>query len=237
MNKVEICFAPELFEYYRDDNAVVVIVDVLRATTSICAAFVNGVNKIIPVATVEEAIALKNNGYIVASEKDGVKRDFADFGNSPHHFTNENVGGKDLVYCTTNGTRTIHKAVGAKGIAIGSFPNLNAVSEWVINQNRDVIILCAGWKGKFNLEDSLFAGALAEKLLENSAYEADSDAVVASLDLWSLAKKDLPEYIKKVSQYTRLHNNGNGDSIAHCLVIDCIDVVPVFENNELKVMN
>ena len=235
MNKIEVCFVPELFDYYRDDNAVVVIVDVLRATTSICAAFVNGVNKIIPVATVEEAIEFKNKGYIIASEKDGVKRDFADFGNSPHHFTNENVGGKDLVYCTTNGTRTIHKAVGAKGIAIGSFLNLNAVSEWVIKQNRDVIILCAGWKGKFNLEDSLFAGALAEKLLENSTYETDSDAVVASLDLWNLAKKDLPEYIKKAAQYTRLHDNGNGDSIGHCLVIDSIDIVPVFENNELKI--
>jgi len=235
MNKVEICFVPELFEYYRNENSIVVIVDVLRATTSICVAFVNGVNKIIPVATAEEAIEFKNKGYIVASEKDGVKRDFADYGNSPHHFTKENVGGKDLVYCTTNGTRTIHKAAGAKGIAIGSFPNLSAISEWVIKQNCDVIILCAGWKGKFNLEDSLFAGALAEKLLENSAYETDSDSVVASLDLWSMAKKDLSEYIKKVAQHTRLNSNGNGDSIEHCLVIDSIDIVPVFESNELRI--
>jgi 2-phosphosulfolactate phosphatase len=234
MHKVEICFVPELYEYYHNENSVVVVVDVLRATTSICAAFVNGVKKIIPVASVEEAKAYKAKGYIVASEKDGVKRDFADFGNSPHHFSSENIGDKELVYCTTNGTRTIHKAVGTKGIAIGAFPNLTAVAEWTIKHNTDILVLCAGWKGCFNLEDSLFAGALAEKILENPDYETISDSVAASLDLWSIAKKDLPEYIKKTAQYTRLNKNGNGDSIEHCLVIDTTDVVPVFENNVLK---
>ncbi len=235
MNKIEICFVPELFDNYNSENSVVVVVDVLRATTSICAAFVNGVNKIIPVATADEAKEYKAKGYIVASEKDGVKRDFADFGNSPHHFTTENIGGKDLVYCTTNGTRTIHKAVGTKGIAIGSFPNLSAVAEWITKQDCNVLILCAGWKGCFNLEDALFAGALAEKLLENVLYESISDSVVAALDLWSLAKKDLPEYIKKTAQYTRLNKNGNGDSIEHCLMIDSTDVVPIFENNYLRI--
>ena len=234
MNKIEICFAPELYENYHNENSVVVIVDVLRATSSICAAFVNGVKRIIPVATIDEAKAYKAKGYLVASEKDGIKREFADFGNSPHHFSKENIGGKELVYNTTNGTRTIHKAVGCKQIAIGSFANLKAISEWVLNHNCDLVVLCSGWKGRFNLEDTLFAGALAELVLQHPNYETICDSTLAAIDLWKIAKEDLPEYIKKVAQYTRLNKNGNGDCIAYCITADSTNIIPVFEDFYLK---
>ncbi|MDL2262811.1 2-phosphosulfolactate phosphatase [Bacteroidales bacterium OttesenSCG-928-I21] len=236
MNKIEVCFVPELFDKYYDKNSVVVVVDVLRATSSICAAFVSGVNKIIPVATAEEAMEYKKKGYIVASEKDGIKRDFADFGNSPHHFSKENIGGKDLVYSTTNGTRTIHQAIGTRGIAIGSFPNLTAVAEWVTKHNCDVVILCAGWKGKFNLEDTLFAGALAELLLQNTDYNTICDSAIASIDLWNVAKENLHEYIKKAAQFTRLNKNGHGDCIEYCITADSTDVVPIFKDDYLELV-
>jgi 2-phosphosulfolactate phosphatase len=230
MNKIQVCFAPELYENYHHKDSVVVVVDVLRATSSICAAFVNGVKRIIPVATIEEALSYKEKGYLVASEKDGIKREFADFGNSPHHFTKENIGNKELVYSTTNGTRTIHKAIGCQQIAIGSFPNLSAIAKWIIEKDCDLVILCAGWKGRFNLEDTLFAGALAEMVLQNNCYETICDSTIASIDLWSLAKNDLPTYIKKAAQYTRLNNNGNGDCIEYCITPDSTDVIPVFED-------
>ncbi len=233
MNKIEVCFTLENFETFRNTNAAVIVVDVLRATSSICAAFVNGVNKIIPVADFSEALKYRANGYLVASEKDGIKRPEADFGNSPHNFSKENICGKDLVYCTTNGTRAIHAAAGCNGIAIGSFPNLTAVTNWAISKNCDVIIMCSGWKGRFNLEDTLFAGAICEQLLNNANYSTICDSAIASVDLWNLAKGNLSEYIKKVAQYTRLNKNGNGDCIEYCISTDTTDVVPVFNGEYL----
>jgi len=108
---VEVCFSPKLFpEILIKENFIVVLVDILRATTTICTAFENGVQAIIPVATIEEAKQLKEQGFLVASEQDGMKLDFADFGNSSFSFTRERVEGKTLVYCTTNGTQALEMA-------------------------------------------------------------------------------------------------------------------------------
>src|SRR5674476_553968 len=119
---VEVCFSPGLFEdILTTGDFVVVLVDILRATTTICAAVGNGVEAIIPVASHEEARRLKSQGFLVASEQDGVQLDFADFGNSAFSFTRDAIGGKTLVYCTTNGTRALEFAKGASSIAIGAF--------------------------------------------------------------------------------------------------------------------
>ena len=147
------------------------LVDILRATTTICTAVGNGVEAIIPVASHEEARQLKAEGYLVASEKDGVQLDFADFGNSAFSFTRDAIGGKTLVYCTTNGTRTLEIAKGASNIVIGAFINISAVTEWLAGQQKDVVILCSGWKNKFCLEDTLFAGALTERLLDTGLFQ------------------------------------------------------------------
>ena len=129
---VEVCFSPALFEdILTTGDFIVVLVDVLRATTTICTAVANGVEAIIPVATHEEARRLKSEGYLVASEKDGVQLDWADFGNSALSFTRDAIGGKTLVYCTTNGTRALHIAGAASSIAIGAFINISALTEWL----------------------------------------------------------------------------------------------------------
>ena len=236
MNKIEVCLTLENYDKFRNPNAVVIVVDVLRATSSICAAFENGVNYIIPVADFSNAIAYKEKGFLVASEKDGIKRPEADFGNSPQNFSAENVKGRNLVYCTTNGTRAIHTANDSRGVAIGSFPNLTAVANWAISKNCDILILCSGWKGKFNIEDTIFAGAVCEIVLKNKNYSTICDSAIASMDLWNIAKQNLPEYIKRVAQYTRLNKNGNGDSIPYCISTDLTDKVPVF-NGEAITLN
>ena len=133
---VEVCFSPKLFpDIVTTGEFVVVLVDVLRATTTIVTAVANGVEAIIPVATHEEARRLKAEGYLVASEKDGVQLDWADFGNSAFSFTRDAIGGKTLVYCTTNGTRALHIAGAASGVAIGAFINISAVTEWLTAQH------------------------------------------------------------------------------------------------------
>ena len=163
---VEVCFSPALFpDILTTGDFIVVLVDVLRATTTICAAVGNGAEAIVPVATHEEARRLKAEGFLVASEKDGVQLDWADFGNSAFSFTPEAIGGRTLVYCTTNGTKALHIAKAASSIVIGAFVNISPLTEWLIEQQKDVVVLCSGWKNKFCLEDSLFAGALTERLL------------------------------------------------------------------------
>jgi len=233
-NRLEVCLSPALYAKHADDENIVVIVDILRATSSICAAIHNGVKSIIPVATVEEAREMKQRGYMVASERDGYVLDFADFGNSPFNFTPEIVAGKEIVYSTTNGTRCIHMASHSKAVVIGSFLNISSLADWLIRQNKPVLIFCASWKDRFSLEDTVFAGALAERLLDSGKFDSICDAVTASLDLWSMAKIDLFGYIQKAAQKGRLASKGLDDCIEYCLTPDQTHVVPAFQENRLR---
>jgi 2-phosphosulfolactate phosphatase len=232
-NRLEVCLSPAIYDKHADDRNVVVIVDILRATSSICAAIHNGVKSIIPVATVEEARAMKQQGYMVASERDGFVLDFADFGNSPFNFTPGIVNGKEIVYSTTNGTRCIHMASHSKAIVIGSFLNISALANWLLTQDAPVLIFCASWKDRFSLEDTVFAGALAERLMNSGKFESICDAVTASVDLWSLAKTDLSGYIQKTAQKGRLASKGLDDCIDYCLTADQTQVIPAFIDDRL----
>jgi 2-phosphosulfolactate phosphatase len=232
---VEVCFSPGLFEdVVTTGDFIVVLVDILRATTTICTAVGNGVEAIIPVATHEEARRLKAKGFLVASEKDGVQVDFADFGNSAFSFTRDAIGGKTLVYCTTNGTRALAIAKGASSIAIGAFINISAVTEWLVAQQQDVVVLCSGWKNKFCLEDTLFAGALTQRLLDTGSFHSECDSAHASMDLWSVAEGDVLAYIKKAAQRHRLKKLGLDDVIPYSFACDQVDVVPVFDGKLIK---
>lgn len=230
---IEVCFTPALYSNFHRSEAIVVVTDVLRATSAICTAFMNGVQKIIPVGTLEEAKEYKHKGYMVAAERDGIVRDFADFGNSPYNFTQEVVQGKTIVYSTTNGTKAIHLARSAHQVIIGSFLNLTATCNWLKQQKRDVVILCAGWKDKFNLEDTVHAGAMVEQLLQDPGFSTICDSSIASLDLWTLARQDLVKYIDKAAQRSRLRRNNLDDVIGYCLTPDVTGVIPVLKDNAL----
>ncbi len=230
LHKVEVCFSPALYSYFENPGAVTVVVDILRASSAICTAFMNGVEKIIPVGTVAEAKAMKERGFTVAAERDGIVKDFADFGNSPFNFTPEKVSGKQIVYSTTNGTQAIRLASSSSEVIVGSFLNLSAVVDHLIGAGRDVLILCAGWKSKFNLEDTLFAGAVVDRLLGRADYVTICDSSLAAQDLWNLARNDLMGYIEKAAQRHRLKKNNLDDVIGYCHTIDLTDVIPVLEN-------
>lgn len=232
---VEVCFSPALFgDIVTEGDFVCVLVDILRATTTICTAVGNGIEAIIPVATHEEARRLKDEGFLVASEKDGMQLDFADFGNSAFSFTRERIGGKTLVYCTTNGTRALDIAKSASSIAIGAFTNISALTAWLVKQDKDVVILCSGWKNKFCLEDTLFAGALTERLLGTGLFDAHCDSAEASLDLWSLAEGDPLAYIEKAAHRHRLKRLELDDVIPYSFECDRAELVPVFDGKAIK---
>lgn len=235
MNKrrLETCFSPALFIPDENHDSIVVIIDVLRASSAICTAFSNGAISIIPVAGVAEAKDYKSRGYLVAAERDGFVLDFADFGNSPFNFTKERVNGKTIVYSTTNGTTIINLASSAYKIVIGSFINIGALTRWLIRQDRDVLLQCAGWKNRFNIEDTVCSGAIAGILIKSNCFTTICDSTIAAMDLWSLASPNLTGYIEKAAQRTRLRDKQLDDCIEFCLTPDFTDKVPVMKDGFL----
>ncbi|MDK2978161.1 MAG: 2-phosphosulfolactate phosphatase [Bacteroidales bacterium] len=233
MKTVEVCFTPELLGKFNLNNKMVVIVDILRATTIITTMFKNGLDKLIPVNNLNEAKKYKEKGFLVAAERNGVKVDFADFNNSPYVFTEENIKGKTLVYSSTNGTNTINSVKNAKQVIIASFLNLSAVAKYIKKENNDVLLLCSGWQGNFCTEDALFSGALSEELLTTRQFTTNCDSAMAAMDLWSVAKKDILAYIKTIYQYQRLTRLGLKSIIDYCFQIDTTQVVVLLKDNYL----
>ncbi len=231
--KIEVCLSPALYKEYENEKAIVVVTDILRASSAIVAAFMNGAKKIIPVGTLEEAKAMKEAGYMVAAERDGIVRDFADFGNSPFNFTPERVKDNDIVYSTTNGTQAIQLASSGKQVLVGAFLNIDAIVKYLIAKNDEVLVLCAAWKNKFCLEDTLMAGALVDELLKTDGFYTICDSALAAQDLWRIAKDDLVAYIQKAAQRTRLKLNNLDDVIAYCHTLNQTSIVPILEENYL----
>jgi 2-phosphosulfolactate phosphatase len=229
-----VILAPGLFTNISTPKPyVVVVVDVFRATTSICAALDYGVKAIIPVKRIRHARFLARLGYIVAAERAGKKVKFAHLDNSATSFFHKIFKGKEIVYSTTNGTKAIKMASGASEIAIGSFVNLSALAEWLDKKDSNVVILCAGWKNRVNMEDSLFAGALSSILIEKYGFSTDCDAAKMSIDQWKLAKDNLLEYIDKSAHRNRLRNLINDRLLRYTFTIDSSKVVPVLRKYKI----
>jgi len=231
--KIEVCYSPALFPYYENGEAVVVVTDILRASSAIVTAFMNGVERIIPVGTLDEARAYKEKGFMVAAERDGIVRDFADFGNSPYNFSPERVKGNQIVYSTTNGTNAITLASSGSQVLIGAYLNISALASHIRRTGRDLLILCAGWKNKFNLEDTLFAGALSKLVLEDDQYYSICDATLGAMDLYEAAQGDMMTYIEKVAQRHRLKKNNLDDVIGYCHENDLTELIPVLKGDQL----
>ncbi len=230
---IEVCFTPALLDLYEISTKNVVLIDILRATSAICTAFAWGVKEIIPVGSVEEARQCKQNGMVVAGERDGVVLDFADFGNSPFNFMNDKVRNASIAYCTTNGTKAIQKASHAHRLMIGSYLNFSAVKDFLLNDTYDVLLFCSGWKNRFNLEDTVFAGALIEQLLLDEHFETICDSAMAAQDLWNTAKPNLLEYIQKCAHRHRLRRLGLDDVMEYCHTFDKTDIIPILHKDKI----
>ena len=231
---IEVILAPGLFTNFSTKKPyVVVVVDVFRATTSICAALDYGVKAIIPVKRIRFARFFKRLGYIVAAERGGKKVRFADLDNSATSFLRPVFKGKEIVYSTTNGTKAIKKAAYASEVILGSFLNLDAVAEWIHRSDKNVIIFCAGWKNTVNMEDSLFAGALSEILIENYQFVTDDDSAKMSIDQWNMAKSDVLKYIDKSSHRNRLRNLLDDELMNLTFNFNSTKVVPIVKNYKI----
>ena len=234
---ISVCFTADQFEKYADGKSTVVVVDVLRATSVISTAFIEGVEAVIPVQTLDEALSYKGKeGYIVAAERNAKPIEGFDFGNSPFHYINADVAGEILVLTTTNGTKAIHNAREHKVIT-ASYINIDAVANHLIEEHNDVIILCSGWKGVFNLEDPIFAGSLAELLLDSGQYKSNCDSLFASMQLLKNSNGDLFNYLSDSSHRRRLKSLNMEDDTRFCLSPPIKSaIIPILKGDKLVIL-
>lgn len=187
----------------------------------------------IPVATIDEARHYKEQGYLVGAERDAITVEGFDFGNSPFSYMSEQVKGKTIVISTTNGTQAIEAAKDAYKVVIGSFLNITSLCEWLHSERRNVLLLCSGWKNKFNLEDALFAGAVTEALTELGEDFKLGDACLALKYLYQQARQDPYKFLNHASHKERLASLNLKKDIKYCLTPDQTRVIPVLQNGAL----
>lgn len=231
MKKIDVCLSPDLLHLYNIEDKVVIIVDILRASSSIVTGLANAVKSIRPIADLEACRSWKKKGYIIAGERDGKRAEGFDLGNSPFHFLDDELEKKSIAMTTTNGTWAIEKSKGSRKILIGSFLNISTLANYLNTQHDPILILCAGWKGKINLEDTLFAGALIEKLEKN--FELSCDAPLAAKTLYQAAKPQLKNFLYDSSHVKRLKKLNILKDVEFCLTKDAFQVVPILKKEEL----
>lgn len=225
---------PSLLDLYEVHDSIVVIIDVFRATSTMATALYNGASKIIPVDSAELCIEMgKQTGGITAGERDGKIIPGLAYGNSPSEYPRSFIENKTLVITTTNGTKLLHMALkqGAKEVITGSFPNLSKVVSFLKEQNANIILGCSGWKNRFNIEDTLFAGAVIEEIKDQFTIHCDSSYMANNL--YNIHKADLPNYIKTLTHWHRLAAYGLEEDMLYCISKDVAPSLPIFKNGAL----
>ncbi len=235
MKRVEVCYSPAEFPLYEKDFEVVVVIDVLRATSAICTALAQGVARIQPVATVEEARRLQSQGLFAAAERNGEIVEGFDLGNSPLAYIEraQELRGQTVALTTTNGTRAIDVSRGKRCVAIGSLNNLDALCSWLLELNEDVLVLASGWKNKFNLEDTICGGAIADHLIESGQFKADEDSTIAAKFIYRSARDNMFAFLKASSHRRRLRRLNLNADVKYCLTPNNLDVIPVLDGEFL----
>ena len=231
MKNLDICLTPDLIHLYDLDGKTAVVVDILRASSCITTALASGVDHIMPFASLEECRDQRKNGYMIAGERGGQQVPDFDLGNSPLSYMEGNFNGSKIAMTTTNGTVAINKSQKASTILIGSFLNISRTVRELLDDQNDVLIVCAGWKGKVNLEDTLYAGAVADRL--SATHHFSDDAVLIARDLYQKHQDDLLDLVKRSSHAKRLAKFNVLEDIEFCLAIDKFEVNPVYKNGRI----
>jgi 2-phosphosulfolactate phosphatase len=232
---IEVCLSPALLPTYQLDNKIAVVIDVLRATSTMCTALHNGVHEIIPVATIEQCLAYKNTDYLLAAERDAQLPEGFVYGNSPKQYMTNNIKNKTLVLTTTNGTKMLNMCLAAEQIVIGAFVNMDALANYLLQQNKPVIMACSAWKDKVNMEDSIMAGGIVHRLKNDFTMACDSAKMMEQM--YAMAKNNIYEFHRQANHFGRLMNLGAADDLRYCLTENETTVVPVLKGNAIKNIN
>jgi 2-phosphosulfolactate phosphatase len=227
--------SPKLLDIYDINNSIVVIIDVFRATSTIATALYNGATKIIPVDAVDKCIAIGNAtpNSITAGERDGKVIEGLQYGNSPAEYPRSFIEGKTLVLTTTNGTKLLHMALknGASEVITGSFPNLGAVCNFLKQQNKNVFLGCSAWKDRFNLEDTLFAGAVINEVQNYFTIHCDSSLMAQQMYLQH--KNDMFSFARLTTHWHRLSQYGLEKDLEYCVTPNTANILPIYKDGSL----
>ncbi len=224
---LEVCLTPALWNQHDAKDKNVVVIDIIRATSTIASALHHGVKKMIPVETIEEANTWLEKGYLVAGERDGIKIPHFHFGNSPYEFMSEEVRGKEIIHTTTNGTRCVLMSKSARNIVAGSFVNQDAIFDWIRKENRNTILFCAGWKDHYVMDDALFAGAIVRELSDE--FRIIDDSTLSAKLLYRYVRENMLRTVKQATHFKRLQRLGIENDIKFCMSNPQFDVVPIFD--------
>lgn len=230
---IDVCLSPLLFDHYDPAGSIVVVIDILRATSSICVAFEHGASSVVPLLSKEESFTYKAKGYLVGAERNGEMLSGFDLGNSPFSYMDPVVKGRDIALTTTNGTRAIEAAKGAYQVVIGSFLNLDVLVNWLREQDRNIICLCSGWKNTVNMEDTMFAGALVYRLKNDFDFSINRDSAITAEYLYLLSKNDMFGFLSESSHRLRLEKLNIEEDIIYCLTPNQTTVIPVLKGDTL----
>ncbi len=234
-SQIEVCLTPDLLPHFDLKDKIVVVIDILRATSCITTALANGVKSIIPVREVEECKALQSQGYLAAAERGGKKVEGFDLDNSPFSYQNPDLKGKTIAMTTSNGTLAIDLSKNvAKEVLIGSFLNQRTLCNYLQKKEDNILLFCAGWKGKENMEDTFFAGALIDDL-SNTNIELGNDGAFISKAVYHVGRNQYKKFLRKSSHYQRLISFGLEKDIDFCFTANQYNVLPYLKGNEIVI--
>ena len=227
---IETVLSPSLFKHVEMlSSKVVIVIDILRATSTITTILDQGASSVIAVSDATEAFAYLSEGYLVGGERNGETIPGFNFGNSPIQYIDEDILDKTIVLTTTNGTKCIEMSKNASEVIMGSFLNLSAVVNHSKKTEKDIVLFCAGWKDKVNLEDSLFAGAF---IAQFPNVQLD-DSSLLCLDAYEASKSNLFESLKSSNHFNRLKSKGVLRDIEYCCQVDTINSVPILQHGKI----
>jgi 2-phosphosulfolactate phosphatase len=186
------------------------------------------------VETIDKAKTyLNRNNYLVAAERNGKIVTGFNLGNSPlEYLDNDKLNNRSLVITTTNGTKSIEHVKGADSVILASFLNVNAVVQYILKQNKDVIIICSGWKDRVCLEDMLLAGMISCKLTVNKSILTTQDSVTIVIELYKKSRKDMSSFLSQSAYCKRMDLK---EDIDYCLQLNTMNIVPILCNESFIV--
>lgn len=232
---VDVLFLPSELDARPRPQRLAVVIDVIRATTTIVTAFRQGARSVSPVAGVDEARRSREAapGALLAGERGGRRLPGFDLGNSPREFTPDAVRGRDVILTTSNGTKTLRAVQEGRSVAIGAFLNRAAIGRWLLGRGEDSVVVCSGYEGIFSLEDAVCAGAVVEALAAAGRSVALGDGARASRVLWARYAPDLPGLLRETAWGRHIVEIGLGADLDVCAQLDVTDVVPVMAGGRI----
>ncbi len=236
--QAEVFFTSHQFDEMFLRDKTVAVIDVLRASTTICQALMNGAKEVIPVTTVEAAMKIVGNLFgdvtLLGGERGGRKIEGFNLGNSPLEYTEERIRGKSIVFSSTNGSQALVKSRYAREMVVCGFINISPVASFLADPERDVTIVCSGRSGSFSMEDAVCAGMLLHMLAERIESVTYGDAGSAALALYKSFGKNVQKMINNSDHGMYLKQIGFGDDLKVCADVDAIPVLPHLSGNVIR---